>query len=118
MMLRLAVERPIFTARAARAVAVFALEGVVITLVLLRFALVDYQAGLAALGASMAVAVLALLFACLAFISIWRHGTAGFGRAFSGCVLAILLLAPAALITVRSLANPAVSDITTDAADP
>jgi len=114
----LAVERPIPSARAARATAVFALEGVIITLVLLRFSLVDFHEGVVALGACLAIAFLALVFACLAFVSIWRSGAPGFGRAFAGFVLAVLLLAPSGLLTLRVLAKPAVSDITTDAQAP
>lgn len=117
-MRQLTVERPVLAASASRLVAVFALEGVLITLLLLRFSLVDFRAGLVALAAVLAVAALALLLACLAFIVIWRGGAPGFGRAFTGFVLAIMLLAPAGLITLRVLAKPAVNDVTTDAADP
>ena len=117
-MRQLTVERPVWVASASRVVAFFALEGVLITLVLLRFSLVDFRAGIIALAATLAVAALALLLACLAFVAIWRGGAPGFGRAFTGFVLAILLLAPAGLITLRVLAKPAVNDITTDAIDP
>lgn len=105
-------------ARMAQSLAVFAFEVVLISLVLLRFHLAPLKAGFAALCAGLLAAGVALLCAVIAFQVIWRKGERGFGRAFSGFLLALLVLGPAAIAATLALSVPAIVDVTTDTADP
>jgi uncharacterized protein (DUF1499 family) len=73
---------------------------------------------LAVLGGAAIIAVLAALFAILAFVIIWRSGRKGAGQAFAGLVLAVSLLAYPAYLGQRSIRLPRLADISTDIADP
>jgi hypothetical protein len=115
---RLVVETPIRMATAARHVATFALYVVVISVLLLRFDIVDVKGGLAALASGWALALLAAIMALVAFATIWRTGAAGGARAFFAFALASALLTPAVYFGLRALQSPLVSDITTDLEDP
>ncbi|WP_448951508.1 DUF1499 domain-containing protein [Labrys neptuniae] len=117
-MLRRSAPPPTGWARAAQTGAVFAFEVVLIALVLLRFHLAPFKAGFAALCAGFIAAGVALLCALIAFQVIWRKGERGFGRAFSGFVLALLVLVPAAAVAWLALSVPAIVDVSTDTADP
>lgn len=117
-MLRRAAPPPTGWARMAQSLAVFAFEVVLISLVLLRFHLAPLKAGFAALCAGLLVAGVALLCAVIAFQVIWRKGERGFGRAFSGFLLASLVLGPAAIAASLALSVPAIVDVTTDTLDP
>jgi hypothetical protein len=105
-------------ASSARIAAVFALEVVLISLILLRFHLAPLIASFAALLGGLIVAAMALLFALTAFVLIWHKGERGFGRALTGFVLALLLLAPAGFAFWLALSVPAIVDVSTDTADP
>ncbi|CAM5763758.1 hypothetical protein LMIY3S_00919 [Labrys miyagiensis] len=109
---------PTSWATSSRLAAVFAFEAVLICLVLLRFHLAPMSAAFAALVGSLVVAVLALSFAMVAFVLIWRKGERGFGRALAGFVLALLLIAPAGFASWLALSVPAIVDVSTDPNDP
>lgn len=117
-MRRLVVERPIATASAARLVAIFALYVAVISAALLRFNLVEFWPGVAALGSGVVLAGLALLLALAAFVIIWRTALPGGGRAFAGFVLAALLVVPPLVLGLKAMASPPITDVTTDLDDP
>jgi hypothetical protein len=99
-------------------VAVFALYVVVISVVLLRFGLVDVWPGMAALASGWLLAIVALILAILAFGRIWRRASPGGGRAFVGFALALILLLPPTVYGARALTSPRLNDITTDFDDP
>ena len=61
---------------------------------------------------------LAILLAFGGFIVIWRQGYSGLGRAFLGLFLGLALLAYPAYLGTRALKLPAISDVTTDPANP
>ncbi|WP_413988761.1 DUF1499 domain-containing protein [Labrys okinawensis] len=105
-------------ATSSRRAAVFAFEAVLICLVLLRFHLAPMSAAFAALVGSLLVALMALLFALVAFVLIWHKGERGFGRSLTGFVLALVLLAPAGFASWLALSVPAIVDVSTDTADP
>src|SRR5215204_2103074 len=102
-MRRLVVETPIRMATAARHVATFALCVVVISVMLLRFDIVDVRGGLAALASGWALALLAAIMALVAFATIWRTGAAGGARAFLAFALASALLTPAVYFGLHAL---------------
>jgi uncharacterized protein (DUF1499 family) len=73
---------------------------------------------LAVLAGALVIACGAALCAILAFAIIWRSGRKGAGQAFSGLVLATLLLAYPAYLAQQTLRLPRLADISTDIADP
>ena len=105
-MRRLVVETPIRMATAARHVATFALYVVMISVLLLRFDIVDIKGGLAALVSGWALALLAVMMSVIAFATIWRTGAAGGARAFFAFALACALLTPAAYYGLKALESP------------
>ncbi|MFN8830828.1 MAG: DUF1499 domain-containing protein [Labrys sp. (in: a-proteobacteria)] len=117
-MRRLVTEQPIWSARAARTIASFALMATLISVALLRLKWVETVYGLAALGASLAVALLAIVMALIAFVQIWRKGHPGAGRALSGLLIALLIAAPPTAFTLLGIGTPLINDITTDLTDP
>jgi hypothetical protein len=117
-MRRLVTEQPIWTARASRTVATFALMATLISAALIRLKWVEVVYGLVALGASLAVGVLAIVMALIAFVQIWRSGQMGAGRALSGLLIAALIVGPPIAFAVRSIGTPLINDVTTDLTDP
>ena len=66
----------------------------------------------------MALAILALLLAFAAFVSIWKDGLIGMGASLGAIGIAVLLLAYPAYIAVKARNLPWIYDITTDPIDP
>ncbi len=94
-------------------VAVGLLSGVV-----LATGFLEFGPALATLGAALAFAAVAILFAFAAFISIWRQGSSGLGRALAGLFLGILLLAYPAYLAQRAYKLPPINDVSTDTTNP
>jgi uncharacterized protein (DUF1499 family) len=118
-MRRLSFEEPVTRAGPlARRLAVFSLIATLIALVVVRDPRSDTGAALAALGAGLGVAGLAVLAAAFAFVQVWREGARGLGAALAGLVLATVVLAYPAYAGLRSLRLPVLSDITTDTDSP
>jgi uncharacterized protein (DUF1499 family) len=117
-MRRLVVEEPIFLAKAVLKIAAFAFWSTLISIVILRFGLVEPPFGLAALVASLGLAFLAIIVAILAFGRIWRTGDPGTGRATAGFLLALALLAPPVGFLARDIGAPVLNDVTTDLVSP
>lgn len=97
---------------------IFSLTVAALSIVILRANLLETGPALATFGAALAFAALAVLLAFGSFITIWRQGLSGLGRALRGLFLGLLLLAYPAYLGSRALKLPAISDVTTDAADP
>lgn len=98
-----------------------ALFGVVVGLlsgIILTTGFLEFGPALATLGAALAFAAVAILFAFAAFVSIWRQGASGLGRALRGLFLGVLLLAYPAYLAQRAYKLPAINDISTDTANP
>jgi uncharacterized protein (DUF1499 family) len=118
-MRRLLIEDPVTHAGSvARHLAVFSLLATVIALIVVRDPRADVSAALTALGAGLAVAVLAILAALFAFVRVWREGARGLGPALSGLFVALLVLAYPAYAGLRGAQLPALSDISTDIDSP
>ena len=98
--------------------ALFALAVAVLSVVILRSALLEIEPALATFAAALALAGLAIVLAFLSFVAIWRHGRSGLGRALLGLMLGILLLAYPAYLAQRGYRYPAIADVTTDPANP
>jgi uncharacterized protein (DUF1499 family) len=96
----------------------FALAVTVMAVLLIRFGRVDYQSGFIALGAGLAVALVAVAMSFMAFIRVWQEGRRGLGSAIKGLVIATLILAYPGYMAVKAVTLPAINDISTDTEDP
>src|ERR1700730_18164693 len=99
-------------------IAIFSLPAVLLAVALHRFGLVEYTVGFVTLAAGLGVAVVAGLCALAAFVVIWNEGLRGLDPAITACLIGSLVLSYPALELARGATQPAISDITTDAADP
>src|SRR6478609_609376 len=98
--------------------ALFALAVAVLSILIVRANVLEIEPALATFGAALALAGLAVLLALLSFVSIWRHGRPGLGRAAGGLLLGLTLLAYPAYLGYRASKLPALTDITTDTDNP
>ena len=64
------------------------------------------------------VAAIGLFLALGAFVRLWITGDLGWGKAVTGLLLSLIVLAPAGFLLSRALQYPAISDVTTDFARP
>jgi uncharacterized protein (DUF1499 family) len=96
----------------------FALAVAAISVVVVRSGDLEIVPALVTFAAALVFAALAVLVAFAAFVSIWRQGYAGLGRALLGLVLGVALLAYPAFLGSRALKLPPIYDVTTDAANP
>ncbi|MBV9111211.1 MAG: hypothetical protein JOY67_00135 [Hyphomicrobiales bacterium] len=118
-MRRLLIEEPVSRAAlASRQVGLFAWLSLALSLLLAwRGRLQPFEA-LAAVLACAALAVVAMLFATIAFTAGWRHGARGMRSAVIGLLLGIALLAYPAGVYLRDLVTPPALDLTTDPDNP
>lgn len=118
-MRRLILEEPYSRpAKWSPALAWFALVVTVLAALLIRFGRIDYQSGFVALGAGLAIALVAVLLSLVAFIRIWQEGRRGLGSAIKGLFLAALVLGYPAYMGLKAVTLPAIADVSTDTEDP
>jgi uncharacterized protein (DUF1499 family) len=96
----------------------FALAVAALSIIIVRSGLLEIVPALTTFAASLVLAGLAILLAFAAFVVIWRQGLRGLGRALLGLLLGVALLAYPAYLGYRASRLPAISDITTDPANP
>jgi uncharacterized protein (DUF1499 family) len=96
----------------------FALAVTVMAVLLIRFGRIDYQSGFVALGAGLAIAVVAVGMSVLAFIRIWQEGRRGLGSAIKGLLIASLVLAYPSWFAFKAVTLPPINDVATDTEDP
>jgi uncharacterized protein (DUF1499 family) len=96
----------------------FALVVAVLSIVIVRSGMLEIEPALATFAAALIFAAFAVLLAFGAFVSIWRQGRTGLGRAVLGLFLGLALLAYPGYLGYRAWKLPALYDITTDAANP
>lgn len=98
--------------------ALFGLAVGLLSGIILATGFLEFGPALATLVAALAFAAVAILFAFAAFISIWRKGVSGLGRALRGLFLGLLLLAYPAYLAQRAYKLPPINDISTDTTNP
>lgn len=98
--------------------AIFALAVAGLSVVILRSSLLEIGPALATVAAALLCAALAIVLALLSFVTIWRNGLSGLGRALLGLFLGAVLLAYPAYLAQRAWRYPAIYDVSTDAANP
>jgi uncharacterized protein (DUF1499 family) len=96
----------------------FALAVAVLSVVVVRSGILEIVPALATFAAALVFAALAILLAFAAFVSIWRQGRTGLGRAVLGLLLGLALLAYPAFLGYRAWKLPAIYDVTTDTNNP
>ncbi len=95
-----------------------ALAMAAMSVIIVRSGILEIEPALATFAAALLFAALAILLAFAGYVSIWRTGRAGFGRAVSGMLLGILLLAYPGYLAYKAKKLPAINDITTDTDNP
>lgn len=98
--------------------AIFAVVVAALSLLILRADLLETGPALATFASALVFAGLAILLAFGAFVTIWRQGLSGLGRALRGLLLGVLLLAYPAYLASRALELPAINDVSTDTDNP
>src|SRR4029079_4081950 len=102
----------------ARRVALFSLAAVLLSIVIVHAGVLEIRPAIATFAAALGLAVLAMLLAFAAFVTIWREGLLGLGAALTAIVIAVLLLAYPSYIALSARNLPWIYDITTDPIDP
>lgn len=96
----------------------FALAVAVFSIIIVRSGILEIVPALATFAAALIFAGLAILLAFGGFVVIWRQGLAGLGRAVTGLLLGLALLAYPGYLAYRASTLPQLTDITTDPGDP
>ena len=98
--------------------AIFAIAVAVLSVVIVRSGILEIGPAVATFGAALLFAGAAILLALASFVSIWRTGAPGLGRALAGLLLGAALLAYTAYLGIRASKLPQINDITTDLNNP
>lgn len=99
-------------------IAVFALAVAALAVLIERADLLEIAPVLVTFGAALALSGLAILLAFAAFVSLWNNGGPGFLQAFMAVLIGAGLLSYPGFLAYKGYHLPAVTDITTDPADP
>ena len=101
-----------------RRIALFSLVATFIAIIIVRSGALEIVPALSTLGGALALAVLAILLAFGAAVSIWKEGVGGIGEAVTGLLIGLALIAYPLYVGARAYKLPAIYDITTDPIDP
>jgi uncharacterized protein (DUF1499 family) len=101
-----------------RRLALFSLAATFIAIIVVRSGALEIVPALSTLGGALALAMLAILLAFGAAISIWKDGVGGIGEAVTGLLIGLALIAYPLYVGVKAYKLPAIYDITTDPIDP
>src|SRR3984885_748312 len=101
-----------------RRIALFSLAATFIAIVVVRSGALEIVPALSTLGGALALAMLAILLAFGAAVSIWKDGVGGIGEAVTGLLIGLALIAYPLYVGVKAYKLPAIYDITTDPIDP
>jgi uncharacterized protein (DUF1499 family) len=96
----------------------FSLAVAVLSIIIVRVGMLEIGPALATFAASLIFAALAILLALASFVTIWRQGLSGIGRAVGALLLGLLLLAYPGYLAYRGSKLPAITDVTTDTVNP
>ncbi len=117
-MYRMILQEPMSRAAAwSRSLALFGFAVGLIGIVMARAGL-DATAAMAVEGGAMAMALCALVLACVAAVVIWRTGYRGVARLLSGAFVAALVLVYPGAMLLRAARIPPLRDVSTSPADP
>src|SRR6185295_11084519 len=92
----------------ARRVAGFAVAVLLLGILIVRSGILEIIPSLAAFGAGLLLAAVAILLAFGAFIVIWREGHAGFGMAITALLVGVAILAYPAYLGAKAYRLPSI----------
>ena len=98
--------------------ALFGLAVAALSVLILRSGILEVGPALTTFAGALVFAALAVLLALGAFVTIWRQGYSGLGRAVRGLLLGLALLAYPGYLASRAFELPNIYDVTTDTANP
>jgi uncharacterized protein (DUF1499 family) len=101
-----------------RRLALFSLAATFIAIIVVRSGALEIVPALSTLGGALALALVAILLAFGAAVSIWKDGVGGIGEAVTGLLIGLALIAYPLYVGVKAYKLPAIYDITTDPIDP
>jgi uncharacterized protein (DUF1499 family) len=101
-----------------RRIALFSLAATFIAIIVVRSGALEIVPALSTLGGALALAMLAILLAFGAAVSIWKDGVGGIGEAVTGLLIGLALIAYPLYVGVKAYKLPAIYDISTDPIDP
>jgi hypothetical protein len=102
----------------ARRVALFSLAATLIAVIVVRSGALEIVPALSTLAGALVLAVLAILLAFGAALSIWFEGVGGAREAATAFFIGCALIAYPAFLGIKGYRLPAIYDITTDPIDP
>ncbi len=101
-----------------RRLALFSFAATFIAIIVVRSGALEIVPALSTLAGALALALLAILLAFGAAVSIWKDGVGGIGEAVTGLLIGLALIAYPLYVGVKAYKLPAIYDITTDPIDP
>jgi uncharacterized protein (DUF1499 family) len=101
-----------------RRIALFSLAATLIAVIVVRSGALEIVPALSTLGGALVLAILAILLAFAAAVSIWKDGVGGVGEAVTGLLIGVALIVYPLYLGVKAYRLPAIYDITTDPIDP
>src|SRR5215472_10135124 len=115
---RITEQAPLRLAIWSRRLALFSLAATFVAIIVVRSGALEIVPALSTLGGALALAMLAILLASGAAVSIWKDGVGGIGEAVTGLLIGLALIAYPLYVGVKAYKLPAIYDITTDPIDP
>src|SRR5208282_2249570 len=101
-----------------RRLALFSLAATFIAIIVVRSGALEIVPALSTLGGALVLAILAILLAFGAAISIWKDGVGGVHEAVTGLLIGLALIVYPLYLGVKAYRLPAIYDVTTDPIDP
>jgi len=102
----------------ARRIAVFSLAVAALAVIIERADWLEAAPVLATVAAALVLSVVALLLAFASFVSLWNNGGPGFLQAATAVLIGVGLLSYPGYLAYKGHKLPAITDVTTDPADP
>src|SRR5271168_1911163 len=102
----------------ARRIALFSLAATLIAVIIVRSGALEIVPALSTLAGALALALVAILLAFGAGISIWNEGVGGIRQAVTALLLGLALIAYPLYVGIKAYRLPAIYDVTSDAIDP
>jgi uncharacterized protein (DUF1499 family) len=102
----------------ARRIALFSMATTLIAIIIVRSGALDIVPALSTLAGALMLAVVAILLAFAAGVSIWRDGVGGLQQAVTAFFIGAALIAYPLYLGVKAYRLPAIYDVTTDPIDP
>src|SRR5580704_4333798 len=102
----------------ARNLTVFSVVAVVVSIIIVRFGVLEMKPALATFFGALACAGLSILVSFAAFVAIWQNGSRGMSRILLALLIDAVVLAYPAYLGLQYRKLPPIHDITTDPIDP